>query len=111
LGDQVICPQCGQLLDEPIPQALVGSIQLKCPYCDMVYSFQREEHVGVLESEIESYLSPGPFRRKLVVRSGGEPRKGDSSTRLFSCIVLCLFGPIIIFVIYWVITYLIGFVS
>jgi len=111
LGDQAICPQCGQPLDEPIPQALVGSIQVKCPFCDMVYSFQRQEDVGSLKKEVESYLSVGPFRRKLVVGVGGKPREGDSSTRLFSCLVLCLVGPMIIFGIYWVITYLVWLYS
>ena len=111
MEEQVICPQCGQALDESIPLALVGSIQVKCPFCDTVYSFQRQEDIEALEKEVESYLSPGPFGRKLVVSNRGEPPGGDSSTRLFWCLVLCVFGPMIIFGIYWVISYLIWFFS
>lgn len=110
MQDQVICPQCGRPLDEPIPQALIGSIQVKCPFCDMIYSFQRQEDVSSPEKDVESYLSAGPFRRKIVISDRGELYEGDSSTKLFSCLVLCLLGPMIILGVYLVITYLLSFI-
>ncbi|TFH10597.1 MAG: hypothetical protein E4H14_02210 [Candidatus Thorarchaeota archaeon] len=109
MEDEVICPQCGQALDETIPITLVGSIQVKCPFCDMIYSFQRQEDKDTLEEEAESYLSDGPFRGKLVFSDKGAPRERDPFTKQFSCLVLCLFGPMIIFGIYLLITFLILF--
>lgn len=108
MEDEVICPQCGRELDETIPIALVGSIQVKCPFCDMIYSFQRQEDEDALEEEVESYLSVGPFRQKLVFNDRGGPHERDPITKQFSCLVLCLFGPMIIFGIYWLITFLIS---
>ena len=111
MEDQVVCPQCGSALEEDIPLALVGSIQVKCPFCDMIYSFQRPEDVDTLEEEVESYLSFGPFRRKLIFSERGKPREGDPVTKQFSCLVLCLIGPLILFGIYWLVTYLIWIFS
>ncbi len=41
MEDHPICPHCGRGLDEDIPLALEGVIQLQCPFCEMIYSFQR----------------------------------------------------------------------
>ena len=106
MEDQVICPRCGHPLGEPIPQALVGSIKVKCLVCEMVYSFRRGKDEDTLEEEGESYLSTGPFRRKIVFSDGVEPHEGDSSTRVLLCVALCIFGPMFFFFIYWVISYL-----
>ena len=77
----------------------------------MVYSFQRQEDTDSVEEEVESYLSVGPFRRKFVFSDRDGPHDADPGTRTFSCLVLCLFGPMIIFGIYWLISYLIWYVS
>ena len=108
MEEEAICPHCGHALDETIPLALVGSIQVKCPFCDMVYSFQRYEDVDSIGEESESYLSAGPFGRKLVFSDEGQPREGNPCTMKFSCLVLWLFGPIVVFGIYWLILFLIS---
>ncbi|MGY5880630.1 MAG: hypothetical protein RTV31_10285 [Candidatus Thorarchaeota archaeon] len=111
MEDQAICPQCGHALDETIPLALVGSIQVRCPFCEMIYSFQRQEDLDTLEEEVESYLSVGPFRRKFVFSGDQGPRPVDPFAKRFSCLVLCLVGPMILFGFYWLITFLIWFFS
>ncbi|TFG31336.1 hypothetical protein EU528_06500 [Candidatus Thorarchaeota archaeon] len=111
MEERAICPQCGQPLNEDIPLAIVGSILLKCPFCEMVYSFQRQEEVDCLEEEVEPYLSAGLFQKKLVFSGSDIPREADPFTRKFSCLVLFLFGPMIIFGIYWLISFLIWYVS
>ncbi|MFW9844121.1 MAG: hypothetical protein ACFFEV_06080 [Candidatus Thorarchaeota archaeon] len=110
MEDLVICPHCGLELDEKIPLALIGSIQLKCPYCGRFYLFERQDDSATLE-EVESYLSVGPFRRKIAFSGTEEPRPADPLAKNLSCLVLCLIGPMIIFGIYWLISYLIWYIG
>ena len=107
MEERPICPHCGRGLDEDIPLALEGVNQLKCPFCEMIYSFQRQKDSSSVEETPEYYLSSGPFRRKMILGDNDEPRKTDPMTNQFSCLVLCLFGPLFLLVIYWLIVYLI----
>lgn len=96
LEEQPKCPHCGRELDETIPLALEGSILLKCPFCEMTYSFQRQEDTISREEAAEYYLSPGPFRRRMVLGDSDERRETDPMSKRYSCLFLCLFGPLIL---------------
>jgi len=103
LEEQPKCPHCGRKLDETIPIALEGSILLKCPFCEMTYSFHRQEDNISGEEAAEYYLSPGPFRRRMVLGDSDERRETGSLARPYSCFFLCVFSPIILLGIYWLI--------
>ena len=90
MEDRVICPHCNHELGEKIPLALVGSIQLKCPLCGMFYLFQREEDTESLEQEEASYLSGGPFRRRVAVSNDDGLRPVNQLGDRFTCLFLCL---------------------
>lgn len=111
MEEHPICPHCGRGLDENIPLALEGTIQLKCPFCEMTYSFQRQKDSSYVEEDAEYYLSAGPFRRKLVLGDNDEPRKTDPTSKKYSCLFLCLFGPLILLGIYLLIMNLIVILS
>lgn len=106
-----ICPHCEQELDEDIPIALEGTIQLKCPFCEMTYSFRRQKDSSSIEAGSEYYFSDGPFQRKLVLGENDDPRKTDSTSKKYSCLFLCLFGPLILLGIYLFIVNLILILS
>jgi hypothetical protein len=83
---QPICPHCGQVLNEDIPLALVGSILLKCPICGLNYSFHRDEGEYSGDQEEEYHMSTGLFRRKpLRTPTGSSP---TSQIRIW--LILCL---------------------
>ena len=107
MEDLIICPHCGHELNETVPLALVGSIQLKCPTCGMFYLFQREGDEDILEQEIETYLSRGPFQRKFVLSRDDRPHPVSSISDRYTYLLLCLIGPLIIFGIMWFIPFLI----
>ena len=77
----------------------------------MVYSFQRPTDEELIEEEVEAYLSPGPFGRKMVLSGTDRPRTEHPDTRFFSCLTLCFIGPMIVFGIIWVILVMIGLLS
>lgn len=111
MEEQPICPHCGRGLDEDIPLALEGTMQVRCPFCEMIYSFQRQEDARFIEEDAEYYLSAGPFRKKMVLGDREKQREADSSSKKFSCLFLCLFGPLILIGIYLLIMNLILILS
>lgn len=91
-----LCPYCGTDLGEPIPNALQGIIQLRCPACSRLYEYSEE--LGSLPIDIEPiyHLSSGLFRRKIAVGSQNEDIASDDSSRLSSYLCFCLLSPILV---------------
>lgn len=111
MEEQPKCPHCEQFLDEAIPLALEGPIQLRCPFCEMTYSFQRREDTSSIEEAAEYYLSSGPFRKKMVFGDKDESREADAMSKRYSCLFLCLFGPMILLGIFLLIVNIISIIS
>ncbi len=77
----------------------------------MTYSFQRQNDSSSVEEEAEYFLSAGPFRKKMVLGDNVEQRKTDSTSKKFSCLFLCLFGPLILLGFYLLIVKIIMVLS
>jgi len=92
------CPYCNTDLDEPIPQALQGSIQVRCPSCGLLYSYSQELGSLPIEDEFNYQLSPSLFGKKITVgpKTDMKDLSRDSNNR--TCIYLCLVSPFLILV-------------
>jgi len=89
------CPQCGESLGEDIPKAIEDPIRIRCPTCEMIYTFHRNESESAEEHQY--YFSTGPFRKNPVQMDASDP-SGETAVMNRMCLIyFCTIGPLILF--------------
>jgi hypothetical protein len=91
MATHAICPHCGRELDESIPSSLVGTIELRCPHCEMTFTYQQETDTALPEDG-EIYFSTGFFRRKSI---SGTHNASEEKPMFFYCLVYLIIIPLI----------------
>jgi hypothetical protein len=91
MANYAICPHCGLEIQEAIPSAVIGTIQLRCPNCGMTFSYQQETEEPILENE-DYYFSTGLFRRKPVSNKNG---RFEKRSKTFCYLVYLIMVPLV----------------
>ncbi|RDE17285.1 MAG: hypothetical protein C4K48_00110 [Candidatus Thorarchaeota archaeon] len=92
------CPYCGTLLTDSIPQAVEGSIHVRCPRCDSIYAFTPGIGSLPMEDDMNIHISRGRFSFRVSI---GEPPDsfsggGGFPSRSSAWTCICILSIIII---------------
>ncbi|MGY5859531.1 MAG: hypothetical protein RTU63_09180 [Candidatus Thorarchaeota archaeon] len=91
-----ICPQCGESFREDIPKTIEDPIRIRCPTCEMIYTFHRNVSESSAE-ENQYYFSAGPFRKNPVQMDARDPSGETKVMNRWCLLYFCFIGSLLLF--------------
>ena len=88
-----ICPHCGEPLGEDISKAIEDPIRIRCPTCELIYIFHRNDGGDSAEEE-QYYFSSGPFRKN-PIQMDARAQSGETAVMNRTCLLcFCIIGSL-----------------
>jgi len=100
MAEVPVCPFCEHRLEDDIPEAIEGSIKLRCPKCEQRYEYVPKEGSFPLDEDFGIKVTTGVLGPHIVTGSSTSEDDISLSRALiigsFCCCTLAIIIPVII---------------
>ena len=98
MGEEPTCPYCGTIFKESIPEALQGSIQIRCPECDSIFAFTSGAGSFPIENDLGLHISRGRLGSRVSIgdNSYSFDTSSDTLSRTLFCACVIIIGMLMV---------------
>ncbi|MDH4213371.1 MAG: hypothetical protein OEV85_05585 [Candidatus Thorarchaeota archaeon] len=98
MGEEPTCPYCGTIFKESIPEALQGSIQIRCPECDSIFAFTSGAGSFPIEDDLGLHITRSRLGARVSIGDDMDSfgTSSDTLSRTFFCTCMIIIGVLII---------------